>query len=82
MSPRIMACVTGAEGTSNDHRYRDYWPKPLGLVPRDVQQRLLHLVFSGTGAMTAAEVSILIWAIPSLIVVPILLRFPGRGDER
>jgi len=49
MSPRIMACVTGAEGT---------------------------------GAMTAAEFSILIWAIPSLILVPILLRFPRRGDER
>jgi hypothetical protein len=69
-----MACLTGVEGTSNDHRDSDYGPEPVGMVPRDVRQRL-------TGAMTAAEVSILIWAIPSLILVPILLRFPGRGDE-
>ena len=34
------------------------------------------------GAMTAAEVSILVWAIPSLLVLPILLRLPGRKDER
>jgi len=32
--------------------------------------------------MTAAEVSILVWAIPSLLVVPILLRLPGRRNER
>jgi hypothetical protein len=76
-----MACLTGVEGTSNDHRDSDYGPEPVGMVPRDVRQRLQHLVVSGTGAMTAAEVSILIWAIPSLILVPILLRFPGRGDE-
>jgi hypothetical protein len=31
--------------------------------------------------MTATEVSILVWAIPSLIVVPILLRLGGRKDE-
>ena len=37
MSPRIMASVIGVEGTSNDHHYRDYGPKPLGLVPRYVQ---------------------------------------------
>jgi hypothetical protein len=78
MSPRIMACVAKAEGTSNDHRYCDYGPRPLGLVPDDVQQQLPHLV----APMTAAEVSILVWAIPSLILVPILLRLPGRRNER
>jgi hypothetical protein len=65
-----------AEGDFDDHRDSDYGPEPLGLVPCEVQQRLPHLV-----AMTATEVSILIWAVPSLILVPILLRLPRRGDE-
>jgi hypothetical protein len=69
MSRQTMACVTGAEGTFNDHRYRDYGPELVGLVFRGVRQRLPHLVASGIGAMTAAEVSILVWVIPSLIVV-------------
>jgi hypothetical protein len=77
-----MACVSRAKGTSNDHRYRDYGTGPLGLVPRGIRQRLHRLIVSGTGAMTAAEISILVWAIPSLIVVPILLRLRGGGDER
>ena len=41
---------------------------------------LTGAVIRGMGTMTAAEFSILVWAIPSLIVVPILLRFPGRRE--
>jgi hypothetical protein len=82
MSRQYNGLRNWSAGTSHDHRYRDYGPEPVGLVPREVQQRLPHLVVSGIGAMTAAEVSILVWAIPSLIVIPILLRLPGRGDER